>query len=289
MAVETLTSVPTLGAIYAKAALASVPGLPGPRPSSELPERTLRLTGHRVERNDLLEYERTCGFANSDVLPHTYPHVLGFPLQMLIMTAKDFPLSAMGMVHVENVITVHREIRFDEELEITVAAQHLRAHPKGRVVDLVTEVDVAGERVWEGRSTYLARGRGDAEAERGEQPPSIPAGPAAAKWSLPGDLGRTYGRVSGDVNPIHMSAVTAKAMGFPKAIAHGMWTYARTLAAIGPITSGPGTSHVWFKKPVLLPGKVDFVIDKDDRDGSVVAGLRSSRKPGTEHLVLTLS
>src|SRR5690606_37664466 len=172
MAVETLTSVPTLGAIYAKAALASVPGLPGPRPSSELPERTLRLTGHRVDRNDLLEYERTCGFANTDVLPHTYPHVLGFPLQMLIMTAKDFPLSAMGMVHVENVITVHREIRFDEELDITVAAQHLRAHPKGRVVDLVTEVDVAGERVWEGRSTYLARGRGDAEAERGEQPPS---------------------------------------------------------------------------------------------------------------------
>ena len=86
-----------------------------------------------------------------------------------------------------------------------------------------------------------------------------------------------------------MSALTAKAMGFPKAIAHGMWTYARTLAAIGPGTSGPGTSHVWFKKPVLLPGKVDFVIEKDARDGSVVAGLRSSRKPATEHLVLTLS
>lgn len=286
---ETLTSVPALGAIYAKTALSLVPGAPGPAPTGDLPERALRLSGHRIDRHDLLEYERACGFNNSDVLPHTYPHVVGFPLQMLLMTGKEFPLSAMGMVHVENVITVHREIRFDEELDIIVAAQNLRPHPKGRVVDLVTEVEVAGERVWEGRSTYLARGRGDADADRGEQPPSIPTGPAAAKWSLPGDLGRTYGLVSGDVNPIHMSAVTAKAMGFPRAIAHGMWTYARTLGAIGQSTSGPSTSHVWFKKPVLLPGKVDFVIEKDDQDGSVVAGLRNSRKPTTEHLVLTLS
>lgn len=280
MADKTVTSIPALGPIYARAAL------PGKSTGSQLPDTRLRLSGHTVDRLDLLKYQRICGFNNSDVLPHTYPHVVGFPLQMQLMSAKGFPLPLMGLVHVENVITVHREVRFDEELDITVFADDLRAHPKGRVVDLVTEVDVAGERVWEGRSTYLARGRGDEDADRGAQPPAIPTGTAAAKWSLPGDLGRTYGLASGDINPIHMSAVTAKAMGFPKAIAHGMWTYARVLGAIGPQTSGPCTSHVWFKKPVLLPGKVDFVIDKSGDE--VVAGLRSSRKTTTEHLVLTL-
>lgn len=280
MAVTTVKSIPALGPIYAKAAL------PGKKPGKTLPDTQLRLVGHTVDRSDLLEYQRICGFNNSDVLPHTYPHVVGFPLQMQLMAGKGFPLPLMGLVHVENVITVHREIRFDEALDITVSADNLRTHPKGKVVDLVTEVDVDGERVWEGRSTYLARGKGDADAERGEQPPAIPTGQAVAKWSLPGDLGRTYGLASGDINPIHMSAVTAKAMGFPQAIAHGMWTYARVLGAIGPVTSGPSTSHVWFKKPVLLPGKVDFVIDKSG--DQVVAGLRSSRKPETEHLVLTL-
>lgn len=280
MAVKTLTSIPALGPIYAKAAL------PGKSPGKALPDTQLRLQGHTVDRHDLLEYQRICGFGNSDVLPHTYPHVVGFPLQMTLMAGKGFPLPLMGLVHVENVITVHRELRFDEELDITVSAENLRAHPKGKVVDLVTEVDVAGERVWEGRSTYLARGKGDADAERGQQPPAMPTGHAAAQWSLAGDLGRTYGLASGDINPIHMSAITAKAMGFPKAIAHGMWTYARVLGAIGPVSNGPSTSHVWFKKPVLLPGKVDFVITKDG--DQVVAGLRSSRKPGTEHLVLTL-
>ncbi|WP_435198448.1 MaoC family dehydratase [Janibacter sp. GS2] len=282
MAVTTLTSIPALGPIYAKAAL------PGRTAGTQLPDTTVRLSGHGVDRHDLLEYQRICGFNNSDVLPHTYPHVLGFPLQMTLMSGRGFPLPLMGLVHVENVITVHRELRFDEALDITVSAENLRAHPKGTVVDLVTEVEVAGERVWEGRSTYLARGRGDAEADRGAPAPPIPTGYAAARWSLPGDLGRTYGLASGDINPIHMSAVTAKAMGFPRAIAHGMWTYARVLGAIGPVTSGPSTSHVWFKKPVLLPAKVDFVIDTQGRGGPVVAGLRNSRTPTTEHLVLTL-
>lgn len=281
MSVTTLTQPPALARIYARAVVA------GKKTGTSLPERQLRLEGHTVDRSDLLEYERLCGFNNSDVLPHTYPHVLGFPLQMQLMSAKDFPLPLMGLVHVENAITVHRELTFAEPLDLTVRAERLRAHPKGRQVDLVTEVDVDGQRVWEGRSTYLARGKGDPDAERGTTPPAMPTGPAAARWRLPGDLGRTYGSVSGDVNPIHMSAVTAKAMGFPKAIAHGMWTYARVLAAVGPSTSGPSTSQVWFKKPVLLPGSVDFVIDTSGEQ--LVAGLRRSGRPETEHLLLTVS
>ncbi len=280
MTVETLRSRPGLGPIYARAAL------PGSTSGTSLPETALRLEGFRVDRGELLRYERICGFANSDLLPHTYPHVLGFPLQMQLMSRRDFPLPLMGLVHLHNAITVHRSVSFEEPLDITVRAENLRAHPKGRLVDLVTETEVEGERVWEGRSSYLARGRGDAEADRGEQPPAFPTGYPAATWTLPADLGRTYGLASGDINPIHMSGLTAKAMGFPKAIAHGMWTYARTLSALGARAQGPATSRVWFRKPVLLPAKVDLVIDLGQ--DPLVAGLRSSRRPETEHLVLAL-
>lgn len=276
MAVETLTSAPGLAGIFARSALA------GKKNGSTLPDVAYRLTVE-VDRAHLLGYQRLCGFAGGDALPHTYPHILGFPLQAKLMSRGDFPLPLAGLVHVENVITVHRELTADDTLEITVSADDLRAHPKGRQVDLVTEVTVDGETVWEGRSTYLARGKGDPEAARSESP-AIPTGFPAAQWRLAGDLGRRYAAVSGDVNPIHMSGLSAKAMGFPKAIAHGMWTYARCLAAVGPQTAGPGTSHVWFKKPVLLPGSVDLVVDKTD---GVVVGLRSSRRTETEHLVLT--
>ena len=51
-------------------------------------------------------------------------------------------------------------------------------------------------------------------------------------WRLPADLGRRYAAVSGDHNPIHLYPLTAKAFGFPRQIAHGMWTKARCVAAM---------------------------------------------------------
>jgi acyl dehydratase len=93
--------------------------------------------------------------------------------------------------------------------------------------------------------------------------------------------------VSGDVNPIHLHALTARALGFPRAIAHGMWTAARTLAALGASTAGPSTSHVWFAKPVLLPSTVELVVGEAG-DGTV-AGLRSATDRGATHLTLRLT
>lgn len=280
--VETLSGPPSLAATFVKAVFTGR-GKSGHGP---LPDATLELADLTVERDHLATYQRVCGWGVGDALPHTYPHVLGFPLQASLMARGDFPLPLAGLVHVENVITVHRRLTADDMLTIAVHAESLRAHPKGMVVDLVTEVDSDGARVWDGRSTYLARGRSNPDVAASE-PVRMPTGTPAARWRLPGDLGRTYASVSGDVNPIHLYPLTAKALGFPRAIAHGMWTYARTLAALGPAVDGPSTSHVWFRKPVLLPGAVELVLDK--RTGQITAGLRSAKHSETEHLVLTLT
>ena len=66
-----------------------------------------------------------------------------------------------------------------------------------------------------------------------------------------------------------------------------MWSYARVMAALGRHASGPVTSHVWFRKPILLPSRVDLVVDTTGIPN--VAGLRSARRPDVEHLVLTVS
>jgi len=279
--VETLSGSPSLATTFVKAVVTGF----GKSGGGDLPQTALELAVS-VDRDHLATYQQVCGWDVSDVLPHTYPHVLGFPLQATLMARSDFPLPLAGLVHIENTITVHRKLTADDALTITVHAERKRPHAKGTVVDLVTEVDSAGERVWEGRSTYLARGRSNPEAEvsRG---PDLPVGAPAARWSLPEGLGRTYASVSGDVNPIHLHLLTAKALGFPRAIAHGMWTYARVLAALGPVASGPSTtSQVWFRKPVLLPSRVELVVDKSG--DPIVAGLRAAKKPEVEHLVLTL-
>lgn len=277
---EVLSEAPSLATTFAKAV---VTGLRKDT-RAPLPDTTVQLQVD-VEREHLATYQQICGWSVSDVLPHTYPHVLGFPLQATLMARTDFPLPLAGLVHVENTITVHERLTADDELVISVHAEDLRPHPKGTAVDLVTLVDSGDTRVWEGRSTYLARGKSNPEAAA-SSPPALPSGTPAARWRVAEDLGRTYAGVSGDINPIHLYGITAKAMGFPRAIAHGMWTYARTLAALGPAVDGPSTSQVWFKKPVLLPGAVELVVDRNE--GGFTAGLRSAKKHEIEHLVLTL-
>ncbi|MGB2172957.1 MAG: MaoC family dehydratase, partial [Porticoccaceae bacterium] len=81
-------------------------------------------------------------------------------------------------------------------------------------------------------------------------------------WALPNDLGRLYSSISGDYNPIHLSALSAKLFGFKRSIAHGMWSKARCLAAMDSLIPEVGYSvDVNFLKPVFLPSKVNFYTD----------------------------
>jgi acyl dehydratase len=209
-----------------------------------------------VRREHVTAYAAVCGFPEKDIVPLTYPHVLGFPLHLQVMSDPRFPFAAMGAVHLTNAITAHRAIAIGETLDVGVHPEDLRPHPKGRTVDFVTEVRSDGELVWEGRSTYLRRGRGEPGATSG--PVFDEVEPSGVTWSLPGDLGRRYAAVSGDRNPIHLYPLTAKALGFKRQIAHGMWTKARCVAALENRLPDAVTVEVAFRKPVFLPGKVAF-------------------------------
>ncbi len=281
MAVETLTSVPSTASALTRAVLTA-----RGRRGSEVPDRTLRLEDVRIDRHRLAEYQRLTGYDVSDAVPQPYPWVLAFPVQTALMTRPDFPLALPGLVHLENRVSTHRAMDAAEPLTLDVTAGALHPHRRGRTLEVHLEARVGDELVWECDSVYLSRGPGEEDAPRGDSPPELPDGPPAGVWRLPEDLGRRYASVSGDLNPIHLHPLAARAMGFPRHIAHGMWTYARTLAALGRGSLGPSSSRVWFTKPVFLPGSVDLVVRRSDRH--VLAGLRSRRDPATTHVVLTL-
>jgi acyl dehydratase len=243
---------------YALPLLRRVP-LVGPKGSRELPDLSFALQDVALDRAHVADYARVCGFDLRDALPPTYLHVLAFPLAMRLMTDSSFPFGVLGLVHVENRIEHVRPVGTGETPSFTVRAEDLRDHPRGRQFDVVAVAEVDGERVWEGRSTYLRRGggSGDGGERRERDEPSAP--PAAeAIWKVPADIGRRYGAVSGDRNPIHLHNLSAKAFGMPRAIAHGMWLKAHTLAALQPELPDAFTTDVRFKLPVLLPATVAF-------------------------------
>jgi acyl dehydratase len=205
----------------------------------------------RVDPNHLADYAHVCGFTLRDELPATYPHVLAFGMHMQLLARA--PFSAVGVVHIANSITQHRPLLLGEELALKVKVSDLRPHRRGRAFDFITEGFVGSELVWEDVSTNLKRGGGDPSLPREDE---FTEPPVHAHWRLPEDLGRRYAAVSGDHNPIHLHALSAKAFGFPRAIAHGMWTKARCLAALRLPESY--TASVRFKKPILLPSTVTF-------------------------------
>ena len=263
MATRELPSAPSMPAMFARAGARTIPGaghlpLVG-RGGRDVPELTLRLTDVKVDRARVADYDRVCGFALRDALPATYPHMLAFPLQLSLMTDPSFPFGAIGLVHISNRITHHRPIRAAELLQIDVWATPIEDHAAGKQFSLRSEVRASDELVWEEVSTNLKRGKG-AGANRGSEAtlPRAQDLPATATWTLSGDLGRRYGAVSGDYNPIHIHPFSARLFGFPSAIAHGMWTKARCVAALEPQLPRSFTVDVAFRRPIPLPGKVEF-------------------------------
>jgi acyl dehydratase len=252
--------------VYARIALAAL--RPGRRPAG-LPDRELT-RGVDVDREHLAAYDRVCGFRLRDELPATYPHVLAFPLVMDLMASGSFPFSPLGLVHVANRIEQLRPLHAGERLDLTVRFADLAPHPRGTQFAVVAEAAVAGEVAWRDRSTYLRREGGGGSGSRG------PGGPAAptAVWAVPADTGRRYARVSGDANPIHLHPLAAKALGQPGAIAHGMWTKARCLAALEATLPEAFAVDVRFKAPLRLPGRVVFTARPD---GFAVHDARSGR------------
>ncbi|MFF1914649.1 MaoC/PaaZ C-terminal domain-containing protein [Streptomyces sp. NPDC058239] len=250
--------MPNLNVTLVRAAVTS-PFKRAGRPGATAPGDRAVLPAAPIAPGPLASYSRICGFSESGTLPLTYPHVLGFPLAMRLMTARRFPLPVVGLVHTWIEITRHRALHSTDPLELTVYADGLAPHRRGTEVTMVTEARLAGELVWESRSGYLSRHATGAAPTAGDAAPAVEL-PAVAEWRLPGDLGRRYGAASGDRNPIHLYPLTARLFGFPRAIAHGMWTVARCLAE-APQPHEIRRVRADFRAPVLLPATVTYAAD----------------------------
>jgi len=259
--------------------------LPKLRAGSHLPDLSLVRHDVPVDLDHAASYAALCGFPRKEALPLPYPHLLAFGLHLEIMADGSFPFPAIGTVHLENSITQHRPIAGTERLQVTARPDNLRPHAKGQAFDLLTTVHSAGELVWEETSTFLRRGVStgsttEAGVSTGAALPSVP--PTGTEWRLPGNLGRRYAGVSGDHNPIHLSRLTAKAFGFPRQIAHGMWSLARCVGALESRLPPSVRVDVAFKKPILLPGSVAFG-SRPTADGYGFS--LSSPESGAPHLV----
>lgn len=280
--VRDLSDVPSFPAIYA-AALAPRPGT---RRSSSLPRETYRVRRVRIDPERAAEFDHLMGGPATELVHPGVLHVLAFPVTLALMARPTFPAPLLGLVHLSNSLLQHRPVRVGELVDVEASVRNLRPHRKGRTFEAVTTISSGGEIVATDVSTYLAKGPGGdvegAPRPAGEATPSrrtfeapVPTG----MWKLGAGTGRAYAKVSGDANPIHLSALTARALGFPSAIAHGMYTASRAFSEARVDLHRPLRWDVEFDAPVTLPGTVLVRFADDEGAGSVrCTGWRPGRE-----------
>lgn len=214
----------------------------------------------RADHAGLKKYRDLVGLKDDGSIPPMYIHAMVMPLRISMFAHKHFPLRLMGLVHYTNKIDVARDIRVDETFTVTSRIDGIKDTDKGQSFDVTTELKSGDEVVWKEVANFLSplppskRNK----SPKGERPVEPDWGETVAKWDVPGNAGRVFSSVASDINPIHMSALTAKLFGFKRAIAHGMFSVGRCVSQIltdAPI-DGPYSVDVRFKRPLFIPGSV---------------------------------
>lgn len=197
-----------------------------------------------------------CGGPEAPRLPLTFPHALLTPLHAWLLLDPGFPFPALGVVHRGERIVRTRTIAVGTSVDVAATIDGFHEVPSGVAFSLRSTLSQEGEVVWSHTTTAVRRvGSGTIHPYIGDAPRT---GERDEVWTVPAGTGRRYGLVSGNVDPIHMSDVTAWAFGFPRAVVHGMWTASRCVAELGE-PFGAATLDVRFRSLLTQPSRVRFV------------------------------
>lgn len=218
-----------------------------------------------------------------------YMQTLSLPMQLDMMVDSSFPFKPLGLVHMANQIQVNCLPEQNQSVDVYTYFGDVYFHRKGWLFEVLTQVhatdfvvkkndigESAPQAMLIGKSYYLARAKHEPQdiQSLAQQYSSGPNWIAAQKIDLANaglaqqnnvyntkmrfdeNIGRRYARISGDYNPIHLHPLTAKLLGFKKAIAHGMYSKALVLSNIAkvvPFYQQGFTINTVFIQPILLP------------------------------------
>jgi acyl dehydratase len=218
-----------------------------------------RWQGARTDAARLAQYRQVCELPDTGTLPLLYLHAMAMPLHMAILSHARFPLRLLGLVHWSNQLESLRPIANNDAVDMHCTLDGIQTTERGQSFAIHTTLSTGGTVAWRETSTFLSP---LARSKSGKKPVADGSEPdwgaPIAQWAVAANAGRRFAGPSGDWNPIHVSALTARLFGYPRAIAHGMFSAARCLALLqqGLPADAPLALDLRFKRPLLIPGQV---------------------------------
>lgn len=248
--------------------------------------------GASADAARLAQYREVCALPDASTLPLLYVHAMAMPLHMAILSHARFPLRLLGLVHWSNQIESLRPIGNHEALDMHCTLDGIQTTERGQSFVIHTTLSTNGGVAWRETSTFLsplARSKsGKKPAADGSEPDW---GPPIAQWAVAANAGRRFAGPSGDWNPIHVSALTARLFGYPRAIAHGMFSAARCLALLqaGLPNDQPLKLDLRFKRPLLIPGQVALYAQQDPQATGSTRFVLKVQATGEPHIEGSIS
>lgn len=192
------------------------------RQGDALPQINVTRRRFKIDKNHLSKFRQMCGWEPSEYLPFVYPLSLSFHYHLGIFAHRDFPCSLRMLLGLRNHVVQRRRIQVEEILDLSTRTLGLRVLPKGVEFDIHTQFSSAGESVWESVHAYYLRGNfgGRDSPPVTEYLEPLDSSEFEIKWDAPNGGGLEFGRLSGDLNPVHYFTPWARGLGFKRDFCH---------------------------------------------------------------------
>lgn len=231
------------------------------------------------------------------VLPPTLCALWETALVLELLSRMEEPLDLLaGFLHLGSEVVQVRPVRLGEPVRCRMELERAEPHPRGmRLTLLSRNWNAAGQLCLENQMLLLVRGGSPraevrpertrrAEREPGHEDPFAAPWRELVRWRLRPNHGRRYARVSGDYNPIHLWAWTARWFGFRRPILHGFCTEAMIAHALierlwGGNVAALRRLQISFGLPVLLPAELHLLI-RERPGGGTFRLVDGAGKPG---------
>jgi hypothetical protein len=236
--------------------------------------------GHRIDPAHLRSFLGLTGLGLTRGLPVLYPHVLGFPLQMSVLTHPAFPVPIWKVLQVRNHLFQHRRIPPDAVVDIETRTTDTRFLDRGVEIDLRTVLVCDGVVSWESVNTFYSRGgsnaaQTDVPIERAPDRPQE----VYEQWHMPSGTGWRFAGLTGDYNGIHWWGAYARRLGFRRALHHPQLVLGQCLARLPALTAGPALRlDAWLKGPVYYDSDVRLSVANDLGETRFALGLEGDER-----------
>jgi acyl dehydratase len=225
----------------------------------------MRLDGRRVDR--FLRATRGSGIpalASGGLLPPTYSATWETALALELLAAAGYGLPTAGVIHLQSELVQIRPLYRDDLISCRLELAGAEVGTRGTILTLTGRSwNGAGQLAAETTTTLLMRTAraGETGGDRPRSSGSPEEGESwkeITSWRLSAGEGRRYARASGDFNPIHLWALTARPLGFRRPILQGFCTQALVAhALVERLLGGDPVALrrllVTFRSPLPLP------------------------------------